>query len=328
MKRLVIALLALSACSTAPERSPQPQAAGPIASTVSLTRGVTVKEANWYSEQVRVSGRLFLPANFSASAATPAVVLAPGWEQTAESLDVYASTLAANGIAALSIDYRGWGRSGAHLYLGERVDTYDKMRFSEQTPDLVFRRGRLDPEHQVQDIRNAITFIQSEPGIDRAKIGVLGVDMAGGHVISVMGMDTRAKAGVAITPVINGQGEEKKSYIPDAAAQSELIRLAREGAPPRTSGEARARNALEAKLALQEYKPFWRLEAVPQAAAVRFIVAEADDEIDNVVHARAAAAILRGPHDVVSIPGALHELTGAQAAEAAGHAAAWMKQRL
>jgi dienelactone hydrolase len=228
----------------------------------------------------------------------------------------------------LSIDYRGWGRSGAHLYLGERVDTYDKMRFSEQTPELVFRRGRLDPDHQVQDIRNAITFIQSEPGIDRARIGVLGADMAGGHVISVMGMDARAKAGVAVTPIISGQGEEKKSFIPDAAIQAELIKLARDGAPPRTAGEARARNALEARLAVADYKPFWRLEAIPQTAAMRFIVAEADDKVDNAIHARAAAELLKGPHDIQTIPGARHQLTAAQAGEAANLAAAWMKQRL
>lgn len=320
--------LALAACNSAPSPAPQASASGPPAASAAMTPGVSMREATWYSEQVRVSGRLFLPANFSASASTPAVVLAPAWEQTAETLDVYAAALAANGIAALSIDYRGWGRSGAELYLGERVDTYDKMRFSEQTPELVFRRGRLDPEHQVQDIRNAITFIQSEPGVDRSKIGVLGVDMAGGHVISVMGMDSRVKAGVAVTPVISGQGEEKKSYIPDAKTQAELIKLARTGAPPRTASEARSRNALEARLAVDEYKPFWRLEAIPQTASVRFIVAEADNEIDNVVHARAAAALLKGPHDVVSIPGALHELTRAQAAEAAGHVAAWMKQRL
>jgi hypothetical protein len=79
---------------------------------------------------------------------------------------------------------------------------------------------------------------------------------------------------------------------------------------------------------MEDYKPFWRLEAIPQTAAIRFVVAEADDQIDNVVHARAAAAALKGPHDVVSIPGALHELTGPQAAEAARHAAAWLKDKL
>jgi dienelactone hydrolase len=320
--------LALVACASGPSDAPQTAAPGPVAASVALPAGVTFREANWYSEQVHVSGRLFLPANFSASSKAAGVVLAPGWGETAQTLDAYAVELAAQGLVALTVDYRGWGRSGAELYLGERVDTYDKMRFSEQTPEIVFRRGRLDPEHQVQDIRNAITFLQSEPGVDRARIGVAGIDMGGGHVISVMSMDTRAKAGVAITPLIYGQGEPEKSYVPDAKAQAELIKLARDGAPPKTAAAAKARNEIEARLALLDYKPFWRLDAIPQTAAVRFIVAETDDEIDNMIHGRAAARELKGPTDVKSLPNALHRLTSPQTAEAAKLTAEWLKERL
>lgn len=329
MKRIAFALLglAISACAST---TPSEPAAAPSAFQMAnpLPANVTVGEANWYSEQVRVSGRLFDPVGPSNGAARPAVVLAPGWGETAATLDAYAGEIAAQGIVALTIDYRGWGRSGALLYLGEPVATYDKMRFSEQTPELVFRRGRLDPDHQVQDLRNAITFLQSLPGVDRSKIGILGIDIGGGHVISVMGMDTRAKAGVAVTPLLYGQGEEEKSSMPDATTQAELIKLAREGAPPKTEAAARARNKQEERLALREYKPFWRLDAVPQTAAVRFIIAETDDEIDNMVHARAAARGLKGPNDVKSLPGALHKLTPAQTAEAARLAAEWFKQRL
>lgn len=333
MKRLAaFALLglALAACASGPSPAPQASASagGPITAPAQLPAGVNFREANWYSEQVRLSGRLFTPASFSASSKASAVVLAPGWGEMAASLDVYATELAKEGIVALVVDYRGWGRSGAELYLGERVDTYDKMRFSEQTPEIVFRRGRLDPEHQVQDIRNAITFLQSEPGVDRARIGVAGIDMGGGHVISVLGMDARAKAGVAITPLIYGQGEPEKSYVPDAATQAELIKLARDGEPPKTASAAKARNEVEARLALMDYKPFWRLDAVPQTAAVRFIVAETDDEIDNIIHARAAVRELKGPTDVKSLPNALHTLTAAQKAEAARLTAEWMKQKL
>ncbi len=323
-----LTFLTLAACASGPGQGPTASAPGAVASTVGLPAGVTIKEANWYSEQVRVAGRLFLPSGFSANSKAPGVVLGPAWEATAESLDAYAAALAAQGIVALSIDYRGWGRSGAELYLGQRVDTYDKMRFSEQTPDIVFRRGRLDPDHQVQDLRNAITFLQSEPGVDRTRIGILGVDMGGGHVISVISMDTRAKAGVAVTPAIFGQGETETSFVPDKATQANLIRLAREGAPPRTAEDARARNKLESELALGEYKPFWRLDAVPQTAAIRFIIAEADEALDNVVHARAAARELKGATDVKPLSGALHALTPAQTAEAARVAAEWMKEKL
>ena len=326
---LALAGLAFAGCSTSPApKAPDAAPRAAIAAPASLPANVGFSEANWYSEQVKLSGRLFTPASAGASAKAPAVVLAPTYGETADTLDAYASELAAQGIIALSVDYRGWGRSGAELYLGERVSTYDAQRFVEQTPDVIFRRGRIDPEHQVQDLRNAITYLQSLPSVDRAKIGVAGIGLGGGHVISVMAMDARAKAGVAITPDIPGQGEEEQSFVPDAQTQAEMIKLAREGAPPRTESVARARNAQEGRLALAEYKPFWRLDAVPQTAAIRFIIAETDDEIDNIVHARSAARELKGPNDVKSLPGALHRLTPAQTAEAARLAAEWFRQRL
>ena len=59
-----------------------------------------------------------------------------------------------------------------------------------------------------------------------------------------------------------------------------------------------------------------------------FIIAEADDEADNVVHARAAASELKGQTDVKSLPGALHSLTPSQTREAARLAAEWIKEKL
>jgi dienelactone hydrolase len=283
-------------------------------------------DASWFSEQVKVSGTLYKAAGSAAKA--PAVVLAPGWGETQDSMATYAKALAAQGVNALTIDYRGWGKSGGFLYLGQRVDTYDKMRFTEQTPEMVIRRGRLDPEHQVQDIRNAITWLQGLPEVDAAKIGVVGVGMSGGHVISVMGMDARARVGVAVTPVIDGNGKEKKSYIPSAKDQAIMVKLAREGAPPKNESEARARNAEESRLALLEYHPFWRLDAIPQTASVRFIIAGDDRQVDNATNAVAASKALKATNDVQTLAGAKHKLTAAQQAEAAKLAADWLKQKL
>ncbi|HEV7694120.1 MAG TPA: alpha/beta fold hydrolase [Hyphomonadaceae bacterium] len=320
---LALAGLAFAACSTAPTpnvANDAPRAA--VAAPVSLPANVSFSEAGWYSEQVKLSGRLFTPASASASAKAPAVVLAPAYGETADTLDAYAAELAAQGIVALAVDYRGWGRSGAELYLGERVSTYDAQRFSEHTADVIYRRGRIDPEQQVQDLRNAITYLQSLPNVDRAKIGVAGLGLGGGHVISVMAMDARAKVGVAITPDIPGQGEEEKSFVPDAKTQAEMIKLAREGAPPRTASATKARNEQENRLMGGEYKPFWRLDAIPQTAAVRFIIAE------NDTSARPAAKELKGANDVKVIAKAGAKLDAAQTSEAAKLTAEWLKQKL
>jgi dienelactone hydrolase len=323
MKRtFALACAGLAFLAIQPPASSQAPAKPPVAA---LSSGVTFKEANWYSEQVKLSGRLFMPANASKA---PAVVLAPDTGRTAETLDAYAAELAAQGIVALAVDYRGWGRSGAELYLGERVSTYDAQRFSEHTADIIYRRGRIDPEQQVQDLRNAITYLQSLPNVDRAKIGVAGLGLGGGHVISVMAMDARAKVGVAITPDIPGQGEEKKSFVPDAKTRAEMIKLAREGAPPRTAAATKARNEQENRLMAGEYKPYWRLDAIPQTSAVRFIIAENDMAVDNTTNARAAARGLKGANDVKVIAKADHKLSAPQTSEAAKLTAEWLKQKL
>jgi dienelactone hydrolase len=326
---LALAGLAFAACSTTPTTNvanSAPRAA--IVAPSGLPANVTFSEAAWYSEQVKLSGRLFMPASATAGAKAPAVVLAPAYGEAADTLDAYAAELAAQGIVALTVDYRGWGRSGAELYLGERVSTYDAQRFSEHTADIVYRRGRIDPEQQVQDLRNAITYLQSLPNVDRAKIGVAGMGLGGGHVISVMAMDARAKVGVAITPDIPGQGEEEKSFVPDAKTQAEMIRLARDGGPPRTAAAAKARNEQENRLMGNEYKPFWRLDAIPQTASVRFIIAESDEFLDNFTNARPAAKELKGANDVKVIAKASHTLNAAQTSEAAKLTAEWLKQKL
>lgn len=314
MKHLLLLLasvLLAAACSTSAPPESTTHADSIVTTDQVLPPNVTLRETSWYSEQVRLSGRLFAPiAAASGRAKLPAVVLAPAEGQTAETLDAYAIALARKGVVALTVDYRGWGRSGGHIYLGERVDTYDKMRFSEQTPELVIRRGRIDPDHQVQDLRNAITHLQSLAYVDRARIGVLGAGLGGGHVVSVLSMDARAKAGVAISPMTGGFGEDEKSFVPDAATQAAMIRLARDGAPPKSASEARDRNRLENQLALAEYKPWWRLDAIPETTALRFIGAPSDPALTS------ARSALRGPTDLQP-PG-----------DNASLAADWLTQRL
>ena len=288
----------------------------------------TSRDVHWFSEQVQVSGKLFLPAGASANSKLPGVVVAPGWGQTEASVEAYAKALAAKGVAALAIDYRGWGKSGGFIYLVDNVRNEDRLRFSNHTPKLAIRRGRLDPPAQIQDIRNAITYLQSEAGVDRARIGVLGVDIAGGHAVSVAGLDARIKAAEAITPVIDGRDAQPLSHIPNAADQAAMIRLARTGAVPQTNAEAKARNAVEARLGLAEYHPFWNLAGIPQTTAVGFVIAQNDEVVNNDANAGAAVKALKGPTETKVIAGAKHRLTPAQTDAAAADAAAVLAAHL
>ncbi len=171
----------------------------------------------------------------------------------------------------MAIDYRGWGKSGAFIYLADPVRWDDRLRFSQHTAKVRLRRRRILPEAQVIDIRNAITYLQGEPGVDATRIGVWGTGLSGAHVVAVAANDARVKAGVAVRPLEDGKGVERRSFAPSALQQAAMIKLARSGAAPATDAAAATMNADESKLAFAEYQPFRMLDQIPKDAAMLYL---------------------------------------------------------
>ena len=297
------------------------------ASAATLPDGVTTRDVWFYSEGVKCYGRLFLPKEFSGEGKSRAVILAPGWGETAASTEKYAANFAGKGLAAMAIDYRGWGKSGGYVYLAENVRYDDRLRFSQHTAKVRIRRKRLIPEDQVNDIRNAISFLQGEPGIDRLHIGVWGADMAGGHVMVIAGLDPRIKAVVAQVPIIEGKDAERKLSLPKPAMQQVEVKLARTGEAPATPAAAALMAAEETKIALAEYHPFWFVSQIPQTVAVLFVIAADDPKVKNDDNAIAASKMLNGPSSVTTVPGA-HALAGKAADQAADAAGEWFVKYL
>ena len=296
---------------------------------VALPDGVTAKEVKFFSEGVQCTGRIFLPKGFTADGKASAVVLAPGWGDTAATIEKYAARFAGRGLVAMAIDYRGWGRSGGFLYLADPVRWDDRLRFSQHTAKVRIRRKRLNPEAQTLDIRNAISFLQGEPGIERARIGVWGTDEAGGHAIVVAATDVRVKAAVAQVPVVDGKDVPRKAFAPSPEQQAAMVKLARSGTAPATLAAAAAMNDQEARLALAEYHPFWYADAVPVTTAALFVVAEKDLKVNNDANAVAASTLIKWPSGVTVVPGAGHALATPGAFDAAvDAAAAWCQKYL
>jgi dienelactone hydrolase len=233
-----------------------------------IDSNISTREVSYYSEAVRSRARLYLPAGFSPTSNAGAVILAPGLAQTADALAAPAAELARAGLVAMTIDYRGWGRSGAFIYLADAVRWDDRLRFSQHTAKVRLRRKRLLPEAQVIDIRNAITFLQSEPGVDGTRIGLWGSDLAGAHVVSVAATDARLKAGVALQAIDAGKGTDRRSFAPTSAQQAAMIKLARSGSAPATIAAAAAMNDEESRLALAEYQPFRLLDQIPPGTSL------------------------------------------------------------
>ncbi|MBZ5601768.1 MAG: alpha/beta hydrolase [Acidobacteriia bacterium] len=242
--------------------------------------GQSAKDVRFYSENVQCYAKLFLPAGFSTDTKAAAVVLAPGWGQTEATVEKDAAQIAAKGMVAMAIDYRGWGRSGGYVYLAEDVRYDDRLRFSQHTAKVRIRRKRLIPDEQIDDIRNAISYLQGEPGVDRARIGVWGKDMAGGHAMVVAGIDPRVKAVVAVAAKI--EGKDTPRQLAKDPLQATRVKLARADA-----AAASTMAADETKIALAEYHPYWFVSQIPATTAVLFAGGSSDSE--------AAAKILKGP---------------------------------
>jgi alpha-beta hydrolase superfamily lysophospholipase len=311
---VVVALIAPAPAAQRPTTSPE---------------AATTRDVRFFSEGVQCFGRIYLPKALTAESKAAAIVLAPGRGETATSIEKYAARFAGRGLVAMVIDYRGWGRSGGFLYPAEPLRLDDRLRFSQHTAKVRIRRKRLLPEAQVLDIRNAISYLQGEPGVDRTRVGVWGTDLAGGHVVVAAAVDVRIKAAVAQVPIIEGRDVPRKAFAPTAAQQASLVRLARTGQAPATSAAAGARNDEEARLALAEYHPFWYADAIPPTTAVLFVVAEKDTTVNNEAHAVAASKLLKGPNGVASVNGATHSLAMPGAFETAvDAAAAWFLKYL
>lgn len=232
---------------------------------------VATREVTFYSEGVRSYAKLYLPAGFSATSNAGAVIVAPDAGDTAENLDLEAETMARKGLVAMAIDYRGWGKSGAFIYLADPVRWDDRLRFSQHTAKVRLRRKRKNLEAQLIDIRNAITYIQGEPGVDAARIGLMGKYRAGGQVVAATANDARVRAGVAVQAIDLNKGSERISFAPSASQQSLMIKLARTGQAPATEDAAIAMNIEEERLATAEFAPFRLVDQIPKDVPMLYL---------------------------------------------------------
>lgn len=147
----------------------------------------TTRKVTFKSEGYELSGVLALPEG--ATGPVPVVVMGGGWCYVKEIvLPHYAKGILATGAAVLMFDYRNFGESS-----GER-------------------RQHIDPWEQIEDFRNAVSFVETLPEIDPNRIGVWGISYAGGHVIAVAAIDSRVKLAVSNIPVVNGYENMRRTH--------------------------------------------------------------------------------------------------------------------
>lgn len=334
---LLLLLCSLALIATAQDK-PLKSGLTPEDWAYKIADGVTAKEVTYFSDGVACYAKLFYPKGFSASGKTPGVVLGQGWAGTHFSIEKYGARFAERGLVALVIDYRGWGSSDPFIAQArptiETADpsqALDGKRVIKPKMDVVLTRTRLLPLKMVEDYRNAISYLQGEPGVDADRIGVWGSSFAGGHSLMTAALDARVKAVAIQIPSIAGKNSPPGPVPLRAAALTDAIKRARtgQGGEFETGFSIRRMVDVETNQAVAEYRPFHHLKAVGDRP-VLFVVAEKEQLLKNADHAYAALEMLTGPKKLLSVPGITHfEMYSNEPFEISSNAAAnWFREHL
>jgi len=295
-----------------------------------LAPGVTSKEVVYYSDGIACYAKLFYPKGFSTEGKTPGVVLGQGWAGTHFSIEKYGARFAEKGLVAMVIDYRGWGESdGFPTVLGGvgRVggDQHkDDKRYTEMKADVVIKRTRLLPMKQVEDYRNAISYLQGEPGVNPDLIGVWGSSYAGGDSVVVAGLDARVKAVAVQVPAVGSATAPSAPYKLQGKLLEDAIKRARtgQGGEFETGYSFKRTIDVETQQAGAEFNPMNSIPAIGTRPVI-LIVAEKDELINNAKSPHVFYEALKGPKDYIEVPGITHfEMYIHEAFERSSNAAA------
>lgn len=150
---------------------------------------VRVEKVSFQSEGTKLVGNLYLPAGSPAGSKLPAVVVAGSWTTVKEQMPaLYAERMAAQGYAALTFDFRGYGESEG------------------QTRDVE------SPARKTEDFRNAVSYLQSLPTVDSQRIGMLGVCASSGYMAAAVAEDDRVRSLALVAPWLHDPAMARQVY--------------------------------------------------------------------------------------------------------------------
>lgn len=169
-----------------------------------------------------------------------ALVVAHGYTSVRQMSVEIAQGFAAAGYVVLTLDYRSFGESSGEI------------------------RGELFPMRQVEDVRSAITYLESRSEVDPERIGLWGTSFGGGIVLQAAAFDRRARAVVSQVPVVDG--DRWNRALRGSVEYEHLLGELEEDRRRRARGE-----------------PGRRIRAVGQQGSGELVGQPADREIDEMM---------------------------------------------
>jgi dienelactone hydrolase len=187
----IIALLAVFAsCASSPK--------------VLKNKNNKMETINFNSEGLKLVGNLYYPKDYKKGTSYPTIVVVGSWTTVKEQMaGLYAEKFAQESFITLAFDFRNYGESEG------------EPRFWE------------NPTMKVQDIKNAVTYLQTLPEVDNEKIGTFAVCAGAMYTLMAAAEDTRIKAVVTAASWLQ-DAEAVKLFYGGEEGVNEKIAAAKE----------------------------------------------------------------------------------------------------
>jgi fermentation-respiration switch protein FrsA (DUF1100 family) len=159
-----------------------------------------VERVTFESDGTKLVGDLYTPQGHK-DGGLPALIVTGSWLTVKEQMPaVYAARMAADGFAALTFDYRGWGESD-----GEP-------------------RSFEVPASKARDIQNAVGFLQKRVGVDSARIGALAICASCGYLALAATEDSRIRSIAMVAPWLHNAELVRLMYGGETGVKDRLER--------------------------------------------------------------------------------------------------------
>ncbi|MFH1951042.1 MAG: alpha/beta fold hydrolase [Pseudomonadota bacterium] len=145
------------------------------------------KDIEFKSQGEKCRGWLYTPD--SGKGPFPVVVMAGGWCYVKEIvMPHYADFFVKAGLSVLIFNYRCLGNSDGQP------------------------RQHVNPNDQIEDYKDAISFVETLPEVDPNRVGIWGISYSGGHVLVTGATDPRVKCIVSTIPVVDGYSNMQRVH--------------------------------------------------------------------------------------------------------------------
>ena len=160
---------------------------------------IKMERINFKSEGLNLVGNLYYPGDYKKGKSYPAVIVAGSWTTVKEQMaGMYAERLAKEGFITLAFDFRNYGESEG------------EPRFWE------------NPAMKVEDIKNAVSYLQSLPQVDKDKIGTFAVCAGSMYTLMAAAQDSRIKAVVTAASWLQDEEAVKLFYGGEEGVNSKI----------------------------------------------------------------------------------------------------------